>query len=359
LVETRDFSHINSLDFFLLFTNFTDILLRMDTFQTQVQREFDSLRAEIATLRTALAEAQSSRPRAKLPDPEKFAGSTYKFDTWLPSVKAKLRVDGAAIGDATAQFYYVYLNLDSSVQAMVLPQLSHAESTQEWDYNSILDQLSRVYDNPNKQQEAEDKLYGLRQGNDSLPAYIAKFERTLYEAGGQSWNDVNKISSFRNGLNSALRSRLAQQLSVPRAYADFLRTVQQLSSKSAAPPYATAPKLASDPMDVSELTIEALTFDTPAIPAQSTSKELRQLYRQSGRCVRCGSQEHYIKNCNLAPANTASSTSGKRVAIAALDDDSDEESGTESDSDDSGGGPTLDTAFNRVWRANVATGLWK
>ena len=37
------------------FTNFTDIPLRMDTFQTQVQREFDQLRAKITTLRVALA----------------------------------------------------------------------------------------------------------------------------------------------------------------------------------------------------------------------------------------------------------------------------------------------------------------
>jgi hypothetical protein len=57
--------------------------------------------------------------------------------------------------------------------------------------------------------EAKDKLYTLCQGNNSLPAYIAKFEYTLYEANGQSWPDINKISSFRNSLNSAIRSRLA------------------------------------------------------------------------------------------------------------------------------------------------------
>jgi len=103
----------------------------------------------------------------------------------------------------------------------------------------------------------------------------------LYEVDGQSWPDVNKISSFRNGLNSALRSRLAQQLVLPRVYAEFLRTCQQLSSKTAAPPYATAPKLASDLMDVSELTISIVTpaftsigAISPAI-AQSTSKGLR------------------------------------------------------------------------------------
>jgi hypothetical protein len=290
----------------------------MDTFQSQVQREFDGLRSEIATLRA------KNIQKSKLPDPEKFAGSTYKFDTWLPSIKAKLRIDGPAIGDSIAQFYYVYLNLESSVQSMVLPQLSYAEHAQSWDYNTILDQLSRVYDNPNKQSEAEDKLHALRQGNDSLPAYIAKFERTLYEANGQSWPDVNKISSFRNGLNSAIRSRLAQQLTLPRVYADFLRTVQQLSSKTAAPPYQTTPRIASDPMDVSELTIGALT-----------SAPVRQDYRISGQCFRCGSHGHQVKNCLWPPASTPGS--GERVTIAAVNDDY---SGTESD-DDSGEGCEL------------------
>jgi hypothetical protein len=44
---------------------------------------------------------------------------------------------------------------------MVLPQLSQAEEQGEWDYQTILEQLTRVYDNPNKVQEAEDKLLAL------------------------------------------------------------------------------------------------------------------------------------------------------------------------------------------------------
>ena len=45
-------------------------------------------------------------------------------------------------------------------------------------------------------QEAEDKLYALKQGTDSLYIYIAKFKRILYKARGQDWLDVNKISMF-------------------------------------------------------------------------------------------------------------------------------------------------------------------
>lgn len=82
--------------------------------------------------------------------------------------------------DTMAQFYYVYLNLDSSVQTIVLPQLVYAQETNSWDYNEILNQLSRVYDNPNKTQEAEDRMLSVKQTtNESSAAYVAKFERVI------------------------------------------------------------------------------------------------------------------------------------------------------------------------------------
>ena len=109
---------------------------------------------------------------------------------------------------------------------MVLPQLSQAEESGIWDYNLILNQLSCVYNNLNKVIEAEDKLYHLKQSPNNLAAaYIAKFERVLYEARGQDWPDASKISTFRQGLNSSIWNCLAQQLNLPRTYKEFLRIV--------------------------------------------------------------------------------------------------------------------------------------
>ena len=90
------------------------------------------------------------RPKPSLPNPEKFNGKTYKFNTWLPAIRAKLRIDGPAIGNSTAQFYYVYSNLESNIQVMVLPQLFYAKTSHVYNYKSILNQLLRVYNNPNK-----------------------------------------------------------------------------------------------------------------------------------------------------------------------------------------------------------------
>jgi hypothetical protein len=83
------------------------------------------------------------------------------------------------------------------------------------------------------------------------------------------------------------------------------------------------------------------------MPARSTSKELRQHYRQTGKYVRYGSQDHFIKNYSLAPASTTTGSGYKWVTTAAIDYYSDSGSNS-SDSGDSGGGPTLDPVFNRI-----------
>ena len=81
---------------------------------TELQNELQRQREEITFLRSIIS-TRATKPKASLPDPEKFNGQAHKFDTWLPSIKAKLQVDGEAIGDSVAQFYYVYLNLELHV----------------------------------------------------------------------------------------------------------------------------------------------------------------------------------------------------------------------------------------------------
>ena len=117
--------------------------------------------ADRARIHDRTTSTSPRRPKPNLLKPEKFNNKTYKFNIWLPVIRAKLRIDGPAIGDSTAQFYYIYGNLESNIQVMVLPQFSYAETSYVYNYKSILSQLSRVYNNPNKVQEAEDKLHHL------------------------------------------------------------------------------------------------------------------------------------------------------------------------------------------------------
>lgn len=294
------------------------IQLAIAELQAEVRRQRD----EIHFLRNQPPNqpAKNHRPKPVLPDPEKFSGQSHKFDTWLPSIKAKLRVDGEAIGDAVSQFYYVYLNLDSHVQAMVLPQLNRAEELKIWNYTTILDQLSRVYDNPNKVQEAEDKLLSLKQGNDSLSTYMAKFERILYEARGEEWPDVTKISTFRIGLNQTIRGRLAQQLNLPRTYPEFIRVVQQLASRSSMPlshPNGGSQPNRGEPMDIGSVDIATIDVQPSQTTITAQLAELRKLERY---CVRCRSHGHDVKDCPEQPHIS------NRLVVANLSDDEDSDS---------------------------------
>jgi hypothetical protein len=93
-----------------------------EQFAIEIRRSAQQIDALSLRLDSALSTIEALRDRARtsqrkpyLPDVDKFDGVSYHFDTWLPSIEAKLLVDGEALGDSTGigQFYYVYLRLES------------------------------------------------------------------------------------------------------------------------------------------------------------------------------------------------------------------------------------------------------
>lgn len=204
--------------------------LQIQALNAQVQ----TLLEKIDHLRNIIDNKPARRPKPCLPDPDKFSGAPFTWDTWLPSIQAKLRIDGAAIGGPEAQFFYLYGRLEGKVQSLVTPQLTVAEATQEYDPAALLTQLARIYDDPNKTRDAEDKLQAIKQGEDPLPTYLAKFERLLYKAQANTWPDNTKIALLRRGLNRTTRARLDVQLNVPQQYDAFVATLQKLVSRNSA-----------------------------------------------------------------------------------------------------------------------------
>lgn len=196
----------------------------------ELRSELAAVRADNSLLIAKFCGPSTSfvRPKPCLPDPAKFDGNQLTWDSWFPEIKAKLRIDGDAIGGLEAQFWYLYSRLEGKIQALVAPQLAHAEDNHAYDPQTILDQLVRLNDNPNKQQEAADKLQSLRQGDDSLGAFLVKFERLLYKAQANKWSDDAKISLLRSALGSRVRGRLALQIIVPNDYDGFVKLLQKL-----------------------------------------------------------------------------------------------------------------------------------
>ncbi|KAJ5050948.1 uncharacterized protein L3040_002815 [Drepanopeziza brunnea f. sp. 'multigermtubi'] len=217
------------------------------------------------------------------------------------------------------------------------------------DYNTLLDQLALAYDNPNKIQEAEDKLLACKQGTDALHIYVSRFKRLLHAARCQTWPDANKIIAFRNSLNSTIRTRLNGQLTLPITYTEYVHVTQQLgrSSGSSGPsgpshgfprpsaPPQNRPRTSTgpppgDPMDLSAVEraqqleqlqhanelgaielIDAHEADQTQLledryptlqHAPHSTLDQREAWRKSNRCTRCGAIDHWIAGCTLLPA---------------------------------------------------------
>lgn len=221
--------------------------------------------------------------RQVLPEPERFTGRMRDWDTWVLTMKAKLQVDGIAIGDESAQFYYVYSSLSASVQGLVMAYVRRAEEKGEWKPYALLEQLQRSYDDPNKAKKAGQRLRELQQGSTSAATYIPRFERTLFEAGADTWPDDAKITTLVGGLNKETKQRLNGQLELPSGYDAFVRTVLSLNGQFGQP--------APQTMDWEP------TRAAAARPAPTVSPSQRQKWREDGKCVRCGSAKHWVSKC--------------------------------------------------------------
>lgn len=103
---------------------------------TQLEARIDGLQSQLASIQ---ASATPSRPVADSSIPTNLT----VWDTWRPLSRTVLRLDADAIGGDEACFYWLYGNLESKVQAMVLPQLQLAEDTGNYNVDTIFDQLAR------------------------------------------------------------------------------------------------------------------------------------------------------------------------------------------------------------------------
>ncbi|PVH83051.1 hypothetical protein DL98DRAFT_513355 [Cadophora sp. DSE1049] len=221
-------------------------------------QQFQQLQLQVQALTQ-----QSPRPKLCLPELEKFNGTPTKWDTWLPSIEAKLLVDADAIGNSVAQFYYVYLNLESQAQSFVLPQLA------------------------------------------------------------ATWPDYLKIISFRQGLNSTIRGRLSSQLSLPSTYSAYVATVQQLSAKSthhvsfqgsttpAVPTILSRPNTLyqhrrsdadkGDPMEIGQMNSIEINYLGEMRYRDKETEALEDYEdvqaRLNGNCMNCGDKYYWAKVC--------------------------------------------------------------
>ncbi|KAA8646635.1 uncharacterized protein ATNIH1004_008068 [Aspergillus tanneri] len=278
----------------------------------QLRADLDASRTDVHQLRTQLLSVQT--PRSRLPDPPRFNGKPYTLRTWLPSIKAKLRSDQLVGADA---FDYVWDRLEQSQQASVLHLRQSAEENQLWD----------------PEQEAIQRFTSIQQRDDeSLIAYLARFERLSYEANVNSWPDISRVTTLHRGLRPNLRRILEDSnnslFDLP--YNEYIELVQSTDRRTRPSP-KSAPKPAltpnTDPMDTDPVRVNSVKINPNPVHVgsvrvaraaspvlsdsshESTTSDRRRFRLANNLCLYCGSNDHWIADCDAR--STLSDTSEK------------------------------------------------
>ncbi|RMJ20718.1 hypothetical protein PHISP_08412 [Aspergillus sp. HF37] len=191
----------------------------------------------------------------------------------------------------------------------------------------------------------------MKQGKRDLKDFITEFDAAMIDAGGLSWSEDQKKALLETAINSRILQGTvgADQ---PDSYEDFCnqlhridhqqQRISRISSGGArpvVPPANLTAKNDPDKMDWESTSaqIAALRGEVAALRSQDKGRAKRatwasdeevQKRRSKGSCLRCGSQDHLVRQCSLQPARRPA----QLAAVRATDDDQ----GEEDKDDDSG-----------------------
>ncbi len=155
-----------------------------------------------------------------------------------------------------------------------------------------------VFSQPTTEVSIHDELFQLRQADSSIHEYTLRF-RTL--AAGSGWNEVALLSTYRRGLNLALRQHMSiYDDSV--GFESFLHKAARVSQRLTACHMDDIPIASASPSR-SLPAPEPMITDSYHLSVPERSRRLTQ-----GLCLYCGSAGHQLRTCPIRPPRPAVST---------------------------------------------------
>ena len=272
----------------------------------------------------------AERKKDRLPAPPEFAGKRSEFRSWLTQMHAKLAIDKAEESE-DIRFWYIYSRLREDALVQVDSWVAAMQATGSLSVEGLVEQLKAAYEDNESSERAARKLNVMRQGSKPFGSFLAEFDRTLMDAGGLGWMDQVKKTFLSNCLSAELQAAIVATPTplLYREYCSMLQTVstnleavkkrkqREGSRRTIAYPTATEIVAASDTMDW-EPARTTLVASAQARRAQWVPQDVIDKRRLNKRCLRCGADDHFVRECTLLPATRrqAPRTDRKHAAIA-------------------------------------------
>jgi hypothetical protein len=250
------------------------------------------------------------RPKPCLPNPDKFDGKDLAlFPQFEGLLRAKLQVDGPAIGGEYEKVWYGFGRLSSEAAGRIYPWMSYAQQTGTFTIEGLFGQMNTAFSDPQRCQKALAQLNRTKQRSQPLNEFLNEFNRLILEAKGWGWSDVIKKAYLKAALSTKLltatvgieeKDSYDDYCSQLRRVNDQLVELADLTSRRAGwgrkEPQAT-PLSRTNPSDQMEWepTTGAAAARTGE-PRWATPDEIDRR-RQEGLCLHCGKDGHKVRDC--------------------------------------------------------------
>jgi hypothetical protein len=253
---------------------------------------------------------RAKQQRKRLPDPPSYEGKRSEFKPWLAQVWAKLSVD-MDNEPGNVRFWYVHSRLSGAALGQVTPWVSAlVEKKTVFDgdaLDGLIQQLRNAYDDPESVERAVRKLDTLQQGTSSFAKYLARFERTLLQAGGLSWDDTVKKAFLSRGLSNDIQRTLLA-VPTPASYADYCSQLHMVSQNLEAmrarerrewrPVSPLRPKTqATDSMEWEPTKTTQLASVRQGKLKVTQVQQKKKPWKETRSCFKCGKAGHIVRDC--------------------------------------------------------------
>jgi hypothetical protein len=276
------------------------------------------------TPRITVPETEPGRKaKHSLSHPDKYDGkSKTAYPAFKGHLRAKLRIDRAAIGDEPEQVWYAFGRLADKAANRIFPWIDSTEQRGiPLRVAAFFEQLDAAFYDPQIPQRALEWINNKKQGGTPFRDFLQEFEQKLLEAGGWEFSDGIRKGYLKSALNLEIKTQLVAQVE-PETYADYVNLVRLISDNLEeikrlkrkrngwTPGHATVgEKDAGEPMEW-EPTAQVASGKPPnhrrirpdnRPRAKWVSKGVLEKRRENQECLRCGGDDHFIQECRYGP----------------------------------------------------------
>ena len=245
--------------------------------------------------------ASTSEPH--VPHPAKYSGNPDTCREFLTQCRLTFKAQPSRYHGEAAKMAFIVNLLEGSPLSM-FNALYEQDSPLTRSFSAFSTELKRLFDFPIRGPQAGQRLLTIRQEKLTVREYVGRFRSLAVES---DWNDAALLSAFQSGLNRDVRREVALRGDVGTLDEAILLAIRVSDLEAQ---WQVGPSIPRGPTRLPENnSVSSLASPTDPEPMQLGRTRLSAAERRrrmdSGACLYCGQEGHFLSGCPLRPKGEA------------------------------------------------------